>query len=242
MAGGHFVRTRRMHHASTAEHRAFAACSLLPGDVVLTQRIAPRPNPVYEYQRRFADFPPASHVFTHVAIAIGNSKLMHSVPEVGLDASRSGGVYEIHGGELFDEQHNFVAIRSPAVQPTQHAKLVETARSHIGKPYDYMSIARCFLDTGGLVRSLRGAPRMQGKPRIAKSKLKAASESMDQTARSFVCSDFVWAVFDEVLGEANPCNYPGGIRASIYLPCAFFACPNFVDVSLDLLQPNLLPT
>ena len=87
------------------------------------------------------------------------------------------------------------------------------------------------------------ASRLKGAARFVRETISTAralvsgnkppQPQLSDYARSFVCSDFIYAVFDELFQHKNPCNYPGGHPAPVMMPCAFFSNPNFQDVNID---------
>ncbi len=220
-----FVKNRKIQDYSENPTLAWLNAKLLPGDLILTARGDKAVNAIVGYQNKFSEFPAASKKFTHVAIYVGSSAVVHSTPEPSLDSQFSGGVRQDGLNDFLEEGMTFSAIRFPGLTGELYESLVEAAKSRIGIPYDYHAIARCV----GVSRLWLRVSRY----------ISAFRSATQDEARGLVCSDFAFVVFDEVFQDRNPCNYPGGNPAPVMMPCAFFANPNFVDVDIEaLVQPS----
>jgi hypothetical protein len=203
------------------------------GDVLLTLDPTEVLRPIVAFQNKFTIFPRASRKFTHVALYVGNEKIVHSMPYLGGDKTLAGGVEEVLLGQLLTEGTTFVILRYPGLRKAHQVEIAIAARSHVGLPYDYMSILKCI-----------GAFTLKISPIKIRSIIDLAqnakavfipstpSEPLD-FARALVCGDFVNSVFDELFQHNNPCNYRGGNPAPIMMPCAFYANPNFQDVEIN---------
>ncbi len=188
------------------------------GDIILTCDATSPLRPIVAFQNRF-QFPPAARKFTHVAIYLGHGDIVHSMPQLDMDRLLAGGVKRESLRILLPEGTTFAAIRYPGFTEEHRSLVAEAASVHIGRPYDYASIMRC----------LSFMPRWWLRFRRAVH----IGNPVKHPARSFVCSDFVYVVFDELFQHKNPCNYRGGNPGPIFMPCSFFANPNFVDVDID---------
>lgn len=200
------------------------------GDIILTCDGTEALRPIVAFQNRFStDFPAASRKFTHVALYIGNERIVHSMPDPSLDHLFSGGVEEIPLRKLFAEGMTFAAIRYPGLKDEHHDAMHEAISSHIGSPYDYMAIVRCvgFLAPNFLRRAYTAVRNLGWR---FWSTVDTASL---ETGRAFLCSDFVHAVYDEMFQAKNPCNTTRGYVGPVRMPCEFYANPNFVDVDID---------
>jgi len=111
---------------------------------------------------------------------------------------------------------------------------IEAAQSHLGAPYDYASASRAIVLgpdwMGTLARALRVAASMASKGALPAEGPIVARD----VARPFLCSDYVFVVYDEFFQHLNPCNYSGGnASGGVWMPCAFFANPKFLDVDIE---------
>lgn len=173
-------------------------------------------RPVVLFQRRFKEFSPASKKFTHAGIYVGRETVVHSVPDISMDKWLAGGVEHISLKDFLSDGVTFAVLRFPGLTAEHHEALRDAVTLHVDKPYDYMGILRCL----GFMMQL---------PRRALS----ASRTKDLgLARALVCTDFVYAVYDEVFQHKNPFNLPNGYLTPVRLPCEIFSNPNFIDVDL----------
>lgn len=236
MAPTKFVHNRKIQDYSENPTRDKLSKCLTVGDVILTCRGADAVRLIVAFQNKYPQFPKASRKFTHVAVYVGDGQVIHSKPDVALDGSLSGGVEEVPLEALLQDGITFVVLRSSRLTDALRSTFVDAARSHIGVPYDYGSIIRCIGMDLKIVGKL-GLTAQMLKETITNIKppsTQSARPTARDYARSFICSDFVYAVFDELFQQHNPCNYPGGHPGPIIMPCAFYANPNFSDVDIDV--------
>lgn len=219
---------------SAADPRLAAVVALLrPGDVILTSSQAETLRLIVHFQRRFPQFCPLSHSFTHVALYVGDGQVVHSMPDLTLDPCKSGGVAEVPLSDLLTPDVLFAALRADSIVPGLEPVLVECARSWKGLPYGYYQIGYAIAQVlnPSAVQFVQKALNLTA---LATDERSAAR----MVARSFVCSDFVHNVYDEVFQDRNPCNSPGGRPAAVTMPCEFFANPRFSDV-LDVIAADI---
>jgi hypothetical protein len=194
------------------------------GDIVLVSRAGEAVRPIVYFQNRFPAFPPASRKFTHCALSLGRGLWIHAMPDPGLAGLFSGHVDTVVTSQLIDLGATIALLRAPVLTDDLRHDLAQAARAHLNAPYDYRAILKCLAGVFGWPLKSRSLPDKQWS---------ATSPTASDVAKAFICSDFIYAVFDEMFQERNPCNLPGGNPAPIYLPCALYASPHFNDALIS---------
>jgi uncharacterized protein YycO len=201
-----YVSTRRVFDYSEAAHKRLLEDRLLVGDVILTSDPTSVLRPVVYYQNKFTRFPAASRKFTHVALYVGGGEIIHSMPHLGGNTVLAGGVARASLSTLLPDGMTFTVLRCPILTIDLREKLVEAAENHIGHPYDYSSILKCIVTSAGSYHPDKFRELVKIAERMKAVFAPSSPSTPVDYARALVCSDFVFAVFDELLQQNNPCT------------------------------------
>lgn len=183
-------------------------------------------DPICFFQK-IHGFPPQSYKIKHVAMCADNRFLIHSMPA---DPDNLSDGVRLETIDDAVRNRNISIVRSTRVQKNKKLAqdLVNAAHKHLGKPYDRASIIAL---ARMCIRKLisfgkAGEPLSEPKGQIGWKEMGDGVTSRE----AFICSDFVFEVFDEVMGEKNPFNHPNCRYCPAPVPAQFFLSLEVEDV------------
>lgn len=224
--------TRRERVRLTSERSPYILGSLRNADIVLFHNSSPYKSPVVHCQKAFGFRGDAAHI-SHVALYVGQGLICHSNPRL---LHGYGGVTMEELSRAADGQ-DVTVVRFEELNGEEGLQKLDgicaLAKFAQGCPYNYKGVFDLAVGAAQmLINKGRGAAYLSEISR--KYDIENVKHVLGVSAASneFLCSDFVFNCYDEVLREENPLSDPNVMRSPNRLPAEFYENSRLSTVQL----------